>query len=129
MPETRTRFLQRQFLDIAVMYPSPNEKGKWVAHSIETDQIGVGECVLEAYVELCRAVRALLNAADRDPSIQVLSPAPENIRRMLMTAKKLPDEIAEIAALQLSGRFPATLDKPWNPPQLRALSAPVMVSV
>jgi hypothetical protein len=128
MTRAAARSLQRQFLDVAVIYPSPNEKGKWVAHSIETDQIGVGECVLDAYVELLRAVRALLSAAERDSSIQVLRRAPDEVCAMLMTARKLPDEIVEIAALQVDGQFAATLDTPWTP-AVKALSAPVTVRV
>ena len=128
MAAVSARHLPRQFVDVAVIYPSPNEKGKWVAHSIETDQIGVGECVLDAYVELRRAVTALLNAAVRDPSIRVLNRAPESVCNRLMTARKLPDEIVEIAELRLNGRFSATLDTPWTP-GVKALSAPLAVCV
>jgi len=120
--------LPKQFLDICVIYPSPNEKDKWVAHGIETDQIGVGDCVLNAYVDLCRAVRALVKAAAEDSSIQVFTPAPASVRKRLMHARKLPDQIVEIAEMQLSGQFRAILEEPWKPPvKAQTLSASIPV--
>jgi hypothetical protein len=120
------RELPRLFLDVCVIYPSPEEKGMWVAHSIQTDQIGVGDCVLNAYVELVRAVNVLLVAAEEDPTIQVFGRAPEDVCKRLLTAKELPREILEIAEMQLTGRFPVTLERSWKPPA-ESLSAPVRV--
>jgi len=93
-----------------------------------TDQIGVGECVLDAFVELRKAVHALLYAAREDPSIQVLRSAPREIQEKLIHAKKLPDEIVEIADMQLMGRFRARLDKPWKP-RAETLSASIPIYV
>ena len=123
IPVTR---LRRQFLDTAVIYPSPQTKGRWIAHSINTDQIGVGDCVLDAYIELTKAVTALLEAANNDPSIEVIRRAPDNICEKLRTAKSLPKEILEIAALKLTGQFPVTPGKPWSTKE-HPLAAPVVV--
>lgn len=119
--------LRRQFVDVAVIYPSPQTKGRWIAHSINTDQIGVGDCVLDAYIELVRALTALLTAANTDPSIEVLRRAPDDICEKLKTAKALPKEILEIATLRLTGRFPVTLDRPWSTRE-HAFAVPVTVS-
>jgi hypothetical protein len=126
MTHTIPGTLPKRFLDLAVIYPSEEEKGKWVAHSILTDQIGVGDCVLEAFVELRRAIKALLEAAQQDADIQVFRLAPDNVRQRLLNAAKLPDEIIEIADMQLAGRFDVKLAKPWKP-RARTLSAAIPV--
>jgi|WetSurMetagenome_2_1015567.scaffolds.fasta_scaffold96242_2 hypothetical protein len=121
-----TAKLPKLFLDVCVIYPSQHDKGMWVAHSINTDQLGVGDCVLDAYVELRRAVTALLAAAQDDPSIQVFRRAPQEVCDRLLTAKELPKEIQEIADMQMTGSFSATLDRPWHPSD-KCLTASVPV--
>jgi hypothetical protein len=114
------------FCDVAVIYPSTHDKGKWVAHSLITDQIGVGDSVLDAFVDLRRALRTLLDAAHEDSSIEVFRAAPEEIRKKLLHAKKLPAEIIEIADMQVTGTYDVSLAKPWKPTS-RTLSAPLCV--
>jgi hypothetical protein len=83
--------------DVWLIYPSGHERGKCVAHSLYTDQIGVGDSVLDAYIELFRAVRALLAETRRDERVKVFQPAPERVWRMLERAEPLPKEIVQIA--------------------------------
>ena len=89
--------------DVWVLYPSKTDKGRYVAHSLRTDQIGVGDCIVDAYCELVKAIHALLQEAQRDATIDIYQDAPDDIWAMLNDARKLPDEIAEIAALRLAG--------------------------
>ena len=98
--------MSHRLRDVWVIYPSANEPGKFVAHSLYTDQIGVAECVLNAYVELCRAVQTLLCEARRDARVKVFQPAPDEVWRMLEEARPLPREIAEFAHRMLHGRRP-----------------------
>jgi hypothetical protein len=91
--------------DTFVIYHSP-ENGCWLAHSIETDQVGDGESVLDAIVCLMRSLETLHREAKKDPTIQVWRKAPLKIRRMATAAKALPIEIMEIAHKRVHGHWP-----------------------
>ena len=93
-----------RFSDEWVIYPSELETGRYVAHSLRTDQVGVGKCVLDAYIELARCIRSVLREATRDKRIQVYQPAPQEVWEKLRHAVHLPKEIEEIAAMKLAGR-------------------------
>lgn len=84
-------------VDVWVIYPSSEDRDMWVAHSLNTDQLALGRCKLEAYVELKHVIKALLDAADTDPSLRVISPAPKEVRDMLKTAKPMPQELLDRA--------------------------------
>jgi hypothetical protein len=99
-----------RFVDVWLIYPSAEDEGMWVAHSINTDQIALGHCKLAAYVALKHVVKALLDAADADPSIEVLSPAPQEVRDMLKIAKKMPQELLDRAE-ELLARNAQSQDK------------------
>ncbi len=68
-----------RFIDAWVFYLSEDEKGMWVAHSLNTDQIGMGKCVLDAYLALYKATQSLLAAASKDARINLFSRAPEEV--------------------------------------------------
>ena len=93
----------QQIQDIWIIYPSMEERGMFVAHSLRTDQIGMGPCVLDAYVNLALAMRALTKALREDPSLDILREAPPEVWGMLVDAEKLPDEIVHRAEKRLSG--------------------------
>jgi len=99
---------RQHFRDRCVIYYD-HECHRWIAHSLDTDQIGDGGSVLEALVDLMRGVKTILDLATEDPTIQVMCPAPANIRRMAETALPLPEEIYEIACKQVHGRWPSQL--------------------
>lgn len=48
--------------DTCVIYYSREDKC-WVAHSVRTDQIGMGDCVVHALADLMRAVEQVLRIA------------------------------------------------------------------
>jgi len=83
------------FCDIWLFYPSEEDPGMWVGHSILTDQIAMGECVVEAYVALKRVVRALLEEAKENPRTKVFSPAAKEVVDRLRKSRPLPKEITE----------------------------------
>jgi hypothetical protein len=76
----------KNLVDVWIIYASDDDPGMWVAHSINTDQLALGRSKLEAYVALKHVMKALLDAAEEDPSLRVLSPAPKEVREMLKTA-------------------------------------------
>ncbi|MBI5724645.1 MAG: hypothetical protein HZA50_11840 [Planctomycetes bacterium] len=81
---------QPKHSDIWVIYPSEDSVGKaWVAHSLTTDQIGMGDCVVEALVELKASIRCLLEEAAKDSRVQVISLAPLEFWKKTEGAKKL----------------------------------------
>jgi len=111
------------FTDTFVIYPSEMEEGFWVAHSLNTDQIGTGKCVLQAYVALLRAMRVLLGEAAKNPQLRLLNPAPKEVRDRCKRARKLPMEIVEIASMILDGK--SFKEAPTYKPRYRNLSASV----
>ncbi len=101
MPE-----LPDQFIDSWVLYLSDDEEGMWVAHSLNTDQVGMGTCALDAYVALYKAMQSLLEAASKDPRINLFRRAPDAICERVRHARPVPKEIVEIAQMRLRGRHP-----------------------
>ena len=65
-----------QFVDTWLIYRSDEDPGLWVAHSLNTDQLALGDCVVEAMVALKRVMAALLEMAAEDPTVEIISPAP-----------------------------------------------------
>ena len=105
--------------DVWVIYPSTHEPGKCVAHSLYTDQIGVGDSALDAYLELARALRVLIREAARDPRVRLFDPAPEHVWKMLEESRPLPKEIVEIARRILSRhRRPKLPARPVRKPRI-----------
>lgn len=90
--------------DVWVIYPSQEDEGKYVAHSLRTDQVGVAECIVDSLVELVVALRTLMKERRRDPRIDIYCDAPAEVWEMLNHAKPLPKEIEEIAQMRLDGR-------------------------
>ena len=114
-----------EFTDTFVIYPSEQEEGFWVAHSLNTDQIGTGQCVLDAYVALLRAMRILLEEAAKNPNLRLLTPAPKEVRDRCKHARRLPMEIIEIASMVLDGKQPAETPPPPYGGRFRNLAASV----
>ncbi len=116
---SRAKKLPRQFVDICVIYASERDKGKWVAHSLETDQIGVGDCIVDALADLLKAIRQILDLADQEGDIAVFREAPARIKRMAETAQPLPREIYEIAHKRVHGEWPEDFEPSSKTPHRR----------
>jgi hypothetical protein len=99
------------FVDVWIIYPDKDDQGMWVAHSINTDQLALGHCKLEAYVELKHVMKDLLNAAEADPTLRVMSPAPKEVRDMLKTAKPMAQDLLDRAEELLARNKKQSKDK------------------
>ncbi|MDD4888780.1 MAG: hypothetical protein PHU85_02525 [Phycisphaerae bacterium] len=77
-------------VDVWLIYKSEDDPGQWVAHSLKTDQLAVGDCVISAYTELKQVMRAFWQAAANDPSI-VIERAPREFFDRLKDATPLED--------------------------------------
>lgn len=84
------------FKELVVVYPSSDQgvDGEvWVAHSLRTDQVGVGQDPVEAVRDLCFAVKTLLEEAESDKTVRVEQPAPIEILERYHGAQPMPDEL------------------------------------
>lgn len=83
------------FPDHFVVYRSTEEEDerRYVAHSIRTDQVGMGDDMEEAIVDLFAALRTLFAEAERDPRVVVAQKAPEEVVDRFLESPRLPDEI------------------------------------
>ncbi len=97
--------MEDRFLDLVVIY---KEYGKWVAHSVETDQIGVDDDIVKAVAGLIKAVESVLQLADEDPTIMSLRKAPQEIIDKAHKATRLPNSIYDLACDYNSGTFPTS---------------------
>ena len=102
------------FLDEIVVYHS-DEDGCWIAHSLRTDQIGTGDCVVHALADGLRAVQQVRDLAETDNAIAVMREAPAEVQALAQTAARLPGEIYEIAHKMVSGEWPADLKTDVTP--------------
>lgn len=73
------------------------EDSEWVAHSLKTDQIGTGPCVVDAIADLMQGLKNLSELHQKDPDIEIFRDAPEEIQLMQKNAKNLDKVIMEIA--------------------------------
>jgi len=79
----------------------------WVAHSLDTDQVGTGGRIVDALADLIRAVQALFELAKQDNSIALFRKAPPEIVAKIKKAKKLPGEVYEVAHRMVHGKWPS----------------------
>ena len=91
------------FVDTWILYPSTSKRGYWIAHSVNTDQIGMGASVLNAYLELHKAMDILLAEAKKHKMADIIHPAPQEILDKLAHARPLPKKIVDIATMKLRG--------------------------
>ncbi|MCY2928805.1 MAG: hypothetical protein NTV86_04800 [Planctomycetota bacterium] len=89
-PMARTGDIQA---DVWIIYKSvEDDAGRWVAHSLKTDQIAMGDSVLQAYVVMKRVMRAFWESVGEDDTI-VYSPAPKEIHDRLRRARPIPNAL------------------------------------
>jgi hypothetical protein len=77
---------KRRFRETCVIYES-SEDGCWVVHGLRTDQIGTGNCVVDALADFMKAIDQVLKIASQGKNISVLRPAPPEVRAMAKTAR------------------------------------------
>ncbi|MBM4023850.1 MAG: hypothetical protein FJ280_00360 [Planctomycetes bacterium] len=99
------RSTEAGFVDTCLIYFDSADK-TWIAHSLETDQVGVGDCVVDALVDLMTGTRNLLELARRDKTIAVFRKAPREIVSRAKKAKPLPDVVFQIALERFTNNLP-----------------------
>jgi hypothetical protein len=104
----------RSINEMFVIYESPEDKC-WIAHGLQTDQMGYGDCVLDALVDYLRAIDQVLRAAAEEKDVQLLRSAPPEVQARLKTARPLPKEIYEIAHKRVRGQWPKDLNVEATP--------------
>jgi hypothetical protein len=104
------------FKDECLIHYSAQD-GSWIAHGLHTDQVGFGDCVVDAIVDLMVRLRNLSELAQKE-KVQIFIEAPEEIQRLCEGAKPLPDCIAQIARErfyhQLSSEWAIHIDIPYS---------------
>ena len=93
------------FRDECLIYYSEQDKS-WVAHSLKTDQLGYGDCVVNAIVDLLVGTQNLLELQRKDPDVEVLCPAPAEIVKLGKKASPLPEVLWEVALDRFLKKLP-----------------------
>jgi len=86
----------KKIADDCVVYYSSYDKC-WIAHGIETDQIGTGDDVCTALVKLMVAIESLVTLTRTIKDLRLYRKAPKKIIKRAERADKLPQEIYERA--------------------------------
>ena len=94
--------------DYALIYYS-SEDACWVAHSLETDQIGTAGKIINALADLIRAIRSINELAKSDDSIRTKRKAAPAILEKAKTAQTLPPEAYAVADKISRGVWPSSL--------------------
>ena len=110
----------KSFRDTCVIYAS-KEDDCWIAHSLHTDQIGTGDCVLGALVDLLRAYEQLLTTAAEEEGIEIRREAPPKIQRLAERAYPMPQELCEIAYKIVHGDWPEDIEVEAKSPKKHPL--------
>lgn len=115
---------EKAFKDEFVIYYS-KEDASWIAHSLHTDQIGLGDCVVDAIVDLMVCLHNLCELAKKQRDIQRYVEAPEDIQKLRQNARSLPDCIAQIAVERFYHQFPSEWSVQINIPQSECVTMPL----
>lgn len=101
------------FEESVVLYYSDEDRA-WIAHGLRTDQIGVGDRIVDALADFLKAIDQVLQNAREDRTLAYLREAPEDIQRMHDEARRLPNEIYEVAHKMAHGDWPEDIDPGFN---------------
>ena len=110
------RSMNRPKKDSILVYYSRQDRA-WFAHSLQTDQIGCGDGILEAIESLLRGIMTIMEMRKADPSIEAWHEAPPAIQAKVKNAKPLPYEFVEIAHRRVHGDWPKELPLQSTPSQ------------
>jgi len=108
MSTRNAKSVRKRFADVFAIFYSKADKC-WIAHSLRTDQFGMGDCVVDALADGMKAVDQVVELAKRRRGIQVFQDAPEEIHEIARKSIRLPTELFEIAHKKLYGDWPAAL--------------------
>ncbi|MGA2501239.1 MAG: hypothetical protein ABSH20_26165 [Tepidisphaeraceae bacterium] len=99
----RTR--NKALIDRLIVYHSA-EDDCWIAHSLRTDQLGTGDCIVDAMADALKAIRQVAALAARDKTVALFREAPRDIQQLAAHARSLPAELFEIAHKMVTGAWP-----------------------
>jgi len=97
----------------SVIYFS-KEDDCWIAHSLHTDQMGYGDCIVDALADLFVALRQIVTAQSSDKTIEIFCEAPLHIQNIKQVAKELPECFYQIACDRADGKWPRDFDITYN---------------
>jgi hypothetical protein len=105
----------KSFKDECVIYFSQEDRS-WIAHSLYTDQLGYGDCVVDALVDLFVGTQNLIALHVKDPTIEVFCDAPKEIQNLRKTAKPLGNALLQVAYERYVKKlpWPMHIDIPEN---------------
>jgi len=101
------------FVDTCVIYFSKTDEC-WIAHSLRTDQIGTGNCIINALADSLLAVSQVAIAAKEDSTLTLFREAPRAILNKAKTAEELPREMYEIAHKMAHGSWPDEIEPAFH---------------
>ena len=122
MANRHTKRKPQRFWDVFAIYYSKDDNC-WIAHSIRTDQFGTGDCIVDALVDGMKAVDQVVALAQRKPNVKIFCDAPAKIQQIARKAKRLPDEVFEIAHKKLYGEWPKDLEVEFKPQEFHCFSS------
>jgi hypothetical protein len=93
------------FMDECLIYHSDEDRA-WIAHSLKTDQLGFGDCVVNALVDLLIGTKNLLKLKKKDPEIEIFHQASPEIIAESEKAKPLPSVLWEVALERFHKKLP-----------------------
>lgn len=100
-----TKKKKTRTFDTCVIYFSRTDDC-WIAHSLRTDQIGTGDCIINALADNLLAVSQVAIAAKEDPTLTLFRDAPKAIKDKALRAEELPREMYDIAYKMVHGSWP-----------------------
>lgn len=93
-------------IDYACLVYNSSADGCWIAHSLKTDQIGTGECVINALADMIKAVNQVHELAKKGSDIAFYQPPPKSILSKMKKARELPIQFIEIAYRIATNQWP-----------------------
>lgn len=96
------------FTDTIFLYWSDDDDA-YVGHSLSTDQVGVGDRLVDALAETIRMIEHARAMHREDPEIELFCSAPVEVVELAKQSKELPKEIYEIAHKMVHGKWPEYL--------------------
>ena len=93
----------------------------WIAHGLRTDQIGVGDCVLDAYVDYLHGMIDLVDLSKEVDHIEIFRTPPKKILKKAEKAQLLPRELYDVAYKRVHGDWPQDLKVTTKPSRHHSL--------
>ena len=99
------KIMQKRLQEDCVLYYS-TEDHCWIAHGLTTDQVGTGDCLVDALADFIKAFDQIVALAKREGDIDILRNAPPATQLQQASAQSLPREFYEIAHKKARGTWP-----------------------